>query len=103
LKGNPRAPDARSNYQEFFSTVASTSASKSGTERYDTARGTKSLNSSVNRRVEYFYLPEGEQNLLMSKKEKKAYPAAKEPKHYKLNQPDERFRKHVFENNQANL
>lgn len=61
-------------------------------------RGTKSLNSSL-KKAEYFFMPEGDQNLFTSKKEKKAYPEPREPKHYKLNQPDERIRKHLYENN----
>ena len=49
----------------------------------------------------YFFTPDGEGNLLNSRRQKKSYPEAQEPKSWNLASPDERFRRSVYENNIA--
>jgi hypothetical protein len=51
----------------------------------------------------YFFWPDGENNLLNSKKQRKAYPEVSDPKSYKMMEPDDRIRRHIYENNTSVL
>jgi len=48
-------------------------------------------------------LPEGEGNLLNSRKQKKAYPEVSDPKSYNMMKPDERIRQHLYQTNESLL